>query len=73
MPFSDQIRQTMKEYSEAKGVSVNQIAKACGIAQASLSRFVNGSELRSGSLDKLMEFLGLEVAKKPTKKSAKGK
>jgi predicted XRE-type DNA-binding protein len=81
MSLSSQLRKAMLEFvAQNQGSSINQLSKACKIAQASLSRFASGSELRSASMDKLAEFLELELTprsaapkKSALKKSPKGK
>ena len=55
--MSDQIRAAV----ESCGVSRYEICKQTGIQQAALSRFMGGTGITTSTLDKLAEFLGLEV------------
>ena len=58
---SDQIRRAV----EASGVSRYRIAQATGIKQSTLSRFMAGTGgMTVETLDKLAEYLGLEIVVK---------
>jgi transcriptional regulator with XRE-family HTH domain len=64
MKVSDQIRRITEQCGESRYA----IAKATGIAESALSRFLAGKRgLSSNSLDKLGEHLGLEVVVKTRK------
>lgn len=57
-PVSEQVRQAVRDC----GVTRYAIAKATGIDQATLCRFVSGERgLPMKTLDKLGDFLGLEI------------
>ena len=49
------------------GLSVNQIAKASGVDQSTLNKFVNGdrNNLRLDVADRLVRFLGIRVRPPP--------
>jgi plasmid maintenance system antidote protein VapI len=63
--LSDEIRDVLA----ASGMSRHAIAKALGIAESTLSRFVNGKGgLSMEYLARLGELLGLHVVVRPSKK-----
>ena len=63
--LSDEIRDAVK----SSGMSRYAISKALGIAESTMSRFVNGKGgLSMEILDRLGELLGLHVVVRPTKK-----
>jgi plasmid maintenance system antidote protein VapI len=65
--LSDEIRSAVN----ASGMSRYAIAKALGIAESTMSRFVSGQNgLSMEYLDRLGELLGLHVVVRPTKKQA---
>jgi plasmid maintenance system antidote protein VapI len=63
--LSDEIRDAVN----SSGMSRYGIAKALGIAESTMSRFVNGKGgLSMDYLDRLGELLGLHVVVRPNKK-----
>ncbi len=70
MPISQQLKDAIL----ASGLSANAIAKACGVPQPTITRFLAGAEMKSGTIDRLAEHLGLVLTetqpqeKKPRKK-----
>jgi plasmid maintenance system antidote protein VapI len=63
--LSDEIREAVK----ASGMSRYAIAKALGIAESTMSRFVHGQNgLSMEYVDRLAELLGLHIVVKPVKK-----
>jgi plasmid maintenance system antidote protein VapI len=63
--LSDEIRDAVK----SSGMSRYAIAKALGIAESTMSRFVNGKGgLSMEYFDRLGELLGLHIVVRPTKK-----
>ncbi len=63
--LSDEIRYAVN----GSGLSRYAIAKALGIAESTISRFMNGKGgLSMDYLDRLAELLGLHIVVKPTKK-----
>jgi len=48
------------------------VSKATGIPESVLSRFVYGQPLRGNNLDKLADYLGLELKAKPGKARKEG-
>lgn len=64
--MSDQIRAAV----ESCGVSRYEICKESGIQQAALSRFMAGTGITTSTLDKLADYLGLEIV---VKGKAKGR
>lgn len=64
-PFSEQLRAALKECGQTR----YQVSKQTGISQPTLSRFVNGERgLPLKTIDQLVEYLGLEVARRQSKK-----
>ena len=62
--LSDQIRAAVA----ASGISRYSIAKALGVAESTMSRFMSGQNgLSMAYLDRLGELLGLHVVVRPTK------
>jgi hypothetical protein len=62
--FSDQIRQAIGDSGESR----YRIAKETGLNEAALGKFFHGERgLSMESLDKLAEYLGLEVVTKRRK------
>ena len=57
MSFTDQIRTALAEC----GTSRYRIAREAGISEGQMCRFLAGAGLSMASLDKLAEYLGLEV------------
>jgi transcriptional regulator with XRE-family HTH domain len=66
MSVSDQVRKALVD----SGISRYRVSKDLGISQAQLSKFVNRKAgLSVGALDRLCEFLGLEVRAKADRPS----
>jgi transcriptional regulator with XRE-family HTH domain len=65
--LSEQLRDAIQK----AGVSRYEIAKATGVSQSTLSKFVLGTRpgISFAALDKLGEYLGLEIVKKHSKKN----
>ncbi|MGE0537939.1 MAG: helix-turn-helix domain-containing protein [Pirellulales bacterium] len=62
--FSEELREAVRNAS----VSRYQISKATGISEANLSRLVHGTGgLRLETLDKLIDYLGMELRPKKRK------
>lgn len=57
---SEQLRAAI----HASGLTMYRIAKDGGLDPASVARFLDGADLRSGSLDKICTVLGLELRPK---------
>lgn len=56
--LSDQLRQAVK----ASGMLPSEVADGAGIARSVLVRFMAGeTEMRTGNVDRLAAFLGLEL------------
>ena len=56
--FTDQLRQAILD----SGMTRYRISQEAGIAESVLSRFVHQKQgLTSDSIDRLMDFLGLEI------------
>jgi predicted XRE-type DNA-binding protein len=65
MKLSEQIRNAVN----ASGMSRYAIAKALGIAESTMSRFMNGKGgLSMDFIDRLAELLGMHIVVRPTKK-----
>ncbi|XVJ59540.1 MAG: helix-turn-helix transcriptional regulator [Tepidisphaera sp.] len=54
---SDQLRQAIK----ASPLSRNQLAEQSGVPASGISRFMAGTELRTGNVDRLCVVLGLKL------------
>ena len=54
----------------ASGLSANEIAKACGVPQTTLSRFLRGEDMSVARAAKVAAYLGLELKQtgKPKRK-----
>jgi hypothetical protein len=67
--LTDQLRQIVENCGETR----YQIWKATGISEPTLARLVSGERFLSpGALDKLGEYLGLELRVIPRPKNKKG-
>lgn len=65
--------ETLRHEVERCGQTRYAISKETGVPQAVLSRFVAGGHgLRSDNIDRLCDYLGLSLVKKPAKR-AKGR
>jgi transcriptional regulator with XRE-family HTH domain len=64
-PLSDQLRDAI----EKADVSRYELAKATGVSQSTLSKFVLKQRpgLSFDSMDRIGQYLGLVIVKKPTK------
>jgi plasmid maintenance system antidote protein VapI len=66
MPIAEPLRKAIRE----SGQSVTSIAKATGIPQPVLSRFMNGQDIRvEATAEKLARYFGMTI--EPPAKSAK--
>jgi len=54
---------------ENAGISANQIAREYGVPQPTITRFVNGADMKASTIDKLAAYFGLKLAKSPIIKS----
>ncbi len=68
MKMSDQIRRAIEE----SGLSRYRIAKATGVDEGILSRFMHGSSMRTDTLDRIAECLGLVLRVDPKARRARG-
>lgn len=57
--LADQLRKAIID----SGKSANEIAKASGVPQTTLSRFLRGGEMSIGRASKIAAFLGLSLKK----------
>lgn len=63
------VTDTLRRAVERCGQTRYAISKATGIPASVLSRFVAGGRgLRSGNIDRLCDYLGLVLTKKPAKR-----
>lgn len=52
----------IKDISKEKGITINALAEAVGVAQPTLSRIINGKQTPAlDTLDKIAGALGVEV------------
>ncbi len=58
MPLSSELRKKLK----ATGLSANEIARQAGVAQSVVTRFLNGKDILSTTIDRLVEWLGLRLS-----------
>jgi transcriptional regulator with XRE-family HTH domain len=54
---ADALRQAIRD----SGESANQIAKATGVEQTSISRFLRGKDMGIERASKIAEYLGMEL------------
>jgi transcriptional regulator with XRE-family HTH domain len=67
--MSERFTEQLKKAIDASGMTRYAIAKASGVDQAILSRFMRGQQgLTSDSIDKLCDALGLSLTKRRTRK-----
>lgn len=67
---TDRITAAVRVAIENSGLTRYEIAKATGIEQSALSRFMSGERgLTTASLDRLAPLLGLEIVAKSRKRS----
>jgi DNA transposition AAA+ family ATPase len=57
------ISNQLRQYIRNCGMTVSAIAEGAGIPQPMLSRFLNGAGAYLSTVDKLTEYLGLELCK----------
>lgn len=69
MAIEDQLRQAIKASAE----SGNSIAKATGVSQPAISRFLSGEDIRFSAASKLAAYFNLELRPAAPKKPAKRK
>lgn len=63
--FGELLRHKVRERLNQEGKSVTRLAKELGIVQTCLNDFVNfGKWLNGKNIDKLVDYLGLEVVEK---------
>jgi len=57
--MSKELAEQLRRAILASGYSANEIAKASGVPQTTLSRFLRGGEMSIGRASKVAAFLGL--------------
>lgn len=62
--MSKDIAEQLRDVIQASGQSANQIAKATGIPQTTLSRFLRGEDMSIHRAAIIAAYLGLELKKK---------
>lgn len=67
MTVTEQLRNELA----ARDQTLYRVAKESGMNWATLQRFLNGGGLRSEQLDKLAEYLGLELISSSSKRRKK--
>jgi transcriptional regulator with XRE-family HTH domain len=66
------IRERLEDVIRDTGLSQREFARATGIDETVLSRFVRGErELRFRAIDQLLDALGLEIVIRPRRHSRK--
>lgn len=63
MSIADQLRKAVNQ----SGMSGNALAKAAGVSQPAISRFLQGSDIKFSAADKLAAYIGLELSPSPGK------
>ncbi|MEZ6243369.1 MAG: helix-turn-helix transcriptional regulator [Phycisphaerales bacterium] len=61
------VSETLRRELERCGQTRYAVSKATGIPESVLSRFFHGQPLRGANLDKLADYLGLVLTRKPSK------
>jgi predicted transcriptional regulator len=69
MTPSDQLRRIIRQ----SGMTRYQIAKASGVPQSSLSRFMDGKHTSTDTIDRLAKVLKLEIVTRNDKDKTKGR
>jgi transcriptional regulator with XRE-family HTH domain len=59
--YTERVAAAVGAAIEAAGTSANAVAKGTGIPQATLSRRLNGSPFHVGELDRIANYLGIQV------------
>jgi len=61
------LTETIRAAAIASGQTQSTIAKATGVAQSSISRFLRGENVRSKELDLIAAYLGIVAKQKKTR------
>jgi transcriptional regulator with XRE-family HTH domain len=69
MSLSEQLRDKIR----ASGKSANQLAREIGIPQPTITTFLNGSDVRLETANKLAAYFGLRLCDDPPAATAKSK
>lgn len=54
---------TLRNAINASGVSANEIARETGVPQPTITRFLQGADMRLSRAEKIAQYLGLELKK----------
>lgn len=65
LPDMTSVTMTLRSALEKCGQTRYMVSKATGIPQSVLSRFTAGSPMKGENIDKLSDYLGLVLTKKP--------
>jgi hypothetical protein len=57
MSVSNQLRTAIRR----SGKSANELAKEAKIPQPTITRFLNGADMKASTIDKLAEYFGLQL------------
>jgi plasmid maintenance system antidote protein VapI len=57
--ISSQLRDAIKD----SGQSANALARATGVPQPTITRFLNGAQMRTENIDRLAEYFGLKLCR----------
>ncbi len=73
MMFGPELRAVVKERLWERGISQRDLARLVGVTEGAISRFLSGErETTFGTIDKLMDALGLEIVIRPRRGANKG-
>lgn len=64
LPMSKTLANALKAAIIASGKSANEIAKATEIPQPTITRFLQGADMRLSRAEKIAQYLGLELKKR---------
>jgi transcriptional regulator with XRE-family HTH domain len=71
--FADELRATIQEVLWHRGIEQAELARAAGLSQATISRFLKGTRgLSFEVIDAVLDALGLEVVIRPRRERKDG-
>ena len=62
--MSKELAEVLRNAIKRKGVSAYAIARDTGVPQPTVTRFINGADMKLSTASKIAAYLGLELRKK---------